>query len=113
MSDGVKTPAAVKSPAVVKTPATVKPPAVAKANTPKMALSLLRRAFDISAQDDEGWVILSALGDALQRIEPSFDSRTYGFKSLSLLIKSLPNQFVVKGAKKTGTSTIYVHMKDD
>ncbi|MBI5957459.1 MAG: NYN domain-containing protein [Chloroflexi bacterium] len=130
--DEVKAPDEVKTPAVVKAPAAVKPDAVvkapAKAKTPvvvktpaqakpndvhKVLLNLLRRAFDIAMQDDEGWVHLSALGEALRRIEPSFDSRTYGFKSLSLLIKSLPKEIVVKGDKKTGTSTIYVRMKDD
>jgi hypothetical protein len=104
----VKAPAKAKSNVVVKTPAKAKPKDVQK-----VLLNLLGRAFDIAAQDDEGWVHLGALGNALQRIEPSFDSRTYGFKSLSLLIKSLPKEIAVKGAKKTGTSSIYVRMKDD
>jgi hypothetical protein len=75
-------------------------------------MKLLQRAFDISEQDD-GWVHLGALGQALHRLDPSFDPRTYGHKSLSLLVKSLPKQLVVKGAKKTGPSAIYVRMKDD
>jgi uncharacterized LabA/DUF88 family protein len=118
--DEVKAPATVKPKAVVKAPAKAKPNAVAKAPakakpnaSQKVLLNLLRRAFDIAVQDDEGWVHLGALGNALQRIEPSFDSRTYGFKSLSLLIKSLPKEIVVKGAKKTGAASIYVRMKDD
>ncbi|WP_228845357.1 NYN domain-containing protein [Phototrophicus methaneseepsis] len=110
-TDEVKTPAVVKAPA--KTSATAKKPAKAKPNTSqKDLLNLLRRAFDIAVQDDDGWVHLGPLGNALQRIEPSFDSRTYGFKSLSLLIKSMPKQVEVKGAKKTGASTIYARMKD-
>lgn len=109
----VKTPAKAK-PATIAKADTVKTPAKAKPGASQKALlNLLRRAFAISAQDDEGWVHLGALGNALQRIEPSFDSRTYEFKSLSLLIKSLPNQVEVKGAKKTGTSTMYARMKDD
>jgi uncharacterized LabA/DUF88 family protein len=74
-------------------------------------LNLLRRAFDISEQDDDGWVHLGALGNALRRIEPSFDSRTYGFATLSLLIKSIPKQIAIKGDKKTGSSTIYARME--
>jgi hypothetical protein len=135
-SDEVKTPAAVKAPtaksnavakpSTAKPNAVVKPPAKAKSDavvkTPPKAkpkasqevlLNLLRRAFDIAMQDDDGWVHLSALGEALRRIEPSFDSRTYGFKNLSLLIKSIPKEIIVKGATKTGTSPIYVRMKDD
>jgi hypothetical protein len=74
-------------------------------------MNLLQRAFDILEPDD-GWVLLSALGDALHRLDPSFDSRTYDHNTLSLLIKSLPQQFVVKSAKKTGPSAIYVRLKD-
>lgn len=116
-AEGVKTSAKAKTPTTAKTPAKTKPtaaktPAKAKPNaSQKGLLNLLRRAFDISPQDDDRWVGLGALGQALQRIEPSFDSRTYGFKSLSLLIKSVP-QVEVKGARKSGPSTIYVRMKD-
>ncbi len=74
-------------------------------------IKLLNRAFDIAAQED-GWAHLGTLGAALHRIEPSFDSRTYGHKSLSLLIKSLPDHFTVKTEKKTGPSAIYVSMKN-
>ena len=110
-TDEVKTPAVVKAPA--KTSATAKKPVKAKSDaSQKDLLNLLRRAFDIAVQDDDGWVHLGPLGSALQRIEPSFDSRTYGFKSLSLLIKSMPKHVEVKGAKKTGASTIYARMKD-
>ncbi|TVR23594.1 MAG: hypothetical protein EA396_02930, partial [Anaerolineaceae bacterium] len=109
----VKTPTDVKTPAKAQTGAKAKTPTKSKqADSQKILLNLLKRAFEISAQDDDGWVGLGALGQSLQRIEPSFDSRTYGFKSLSLLIKSMPKQVEVKGAKKTGTSTIYVRMKD-
>lgn len=90
-----------------------KPAKVAPEKTPtgnSELMSLLQRAFDISEQEDE-WVNLSALGDALHRLDPSFDSRTYGHKSLSMLIKSLPNHFVVRAAKKTGPSAIFVRMK--
>jgi hypothetical protein len=120
----VKALAKAKPDAAVKAPVKAKPDDPAKsdaAKTPakakpepsqKALLKLLRRAFDIAAQDDDGWVYLGALGQALQRIEPSFDSRTYGFKSLSLLIKSMTDQVEVKGAKKTGTSTIHARLKN-
>lgn len=75
-------------------------------------IKLLRRAFDIASSDD-GWVHLGALGQALQRIDPSFDSRTYGHKTLSLLVKSLPKHLEIKGAKKTGTASIYVRLIEE
>jgi hypothetical protein len=117
--DEVKTATTAKKIDEAKTPPKAKPGTTAKtpskskqADSQKELLNLLRRAFDIAVQDDEGWVHLGPLGSALQRIEPSFDSRTYGYKSLSLLIKSMSKQVEVKGDKKTGTSTIYARLKE-
>ncbi len=114
-----KTPVVVQTPAkkaqaavVVKAPAKPKTAAPAKPPT-KALLNLLNRAFDIAIADDEGWVHLGPLGSALQRLEPSFDSRTYGFKTLWLLMNSMPKHVAVKGDKKSGTSTIYARMKTD
>jgi hypothetical protein len=125
-ADDVKTPASVTEADDVKPNTTVKTSAKAQATagaksadkakpkpSQKNLLKLLRRAFDIAVQDDDGWVHLGALGNALQRIEPSFDSRTYEFKSLSQLIKSMSKQIEVKDDKTTGTSTIYVRLKDN
>ncbi len=75
-------------------------------------VSLLSRAFDISATED-GWAHLGTLGSTLKRIDPSFDSRTYGYKSLSLLIKSAPALFEMQGEKEDGPSSIYVRMKNN
>jgi uncharacterized LabA/DUF88 family protein len=72
---------------------------------------LIHRAFEISARED-GWAELGALGNALHRLDPSFDHRTYGYKSLSHLVNSQPEQFTVKGTKKEGPSSIYVHLED-
>ncbi len=75
-------------------------------------LSLLHRAFNIAVQDD-GWAHLGSLGQALHRIDPSFDSRTYGHKTLSLLVKSLPKAFVVKGERGDSPSAIYVRLEEE
>ncbi|GAB4511066.1 MAG: NYN domain-containing protein [Anaerolineae bacterium] len=127
-SDEPKAPKVVKAATTVNKAAAAKtvtaPPAPAKASdtvkataqskpdaSQKALLKLLQRAFEIAMQDDDGWVHLGLLGHTLHRIEPSFDSRTYGFKSLSLLIKSLPKQVEVKGSQTTDTSTMYARMK--
>lgn len=118
MSPPVEAAAPVESPAATKK-ATQSKTAPAKKTSPAKKtdknaalMNLLRRAFDISAQED-GWVHLGALGDALHRLDPSFDSRTHGHKTLSLLVKSLPEQIAVKGTSKTGPSAIYVRLKDE
>lgn len=106
VSPAAKAPVKAQPGVAIKTPATAKPEA-----SQKDLLNLLQRAFNIATQDDDGWVHLGPFGNALQRIEPSFDSRTYGFKNLSLLIKSLPRYVEVKSTTKAGPSTIYARMK--
>lgn len=39
--------------------------------------------------DDEGWVLLGLLGNRLANFAPDFDARTYGYKKLSDLVRSL------------------------
>jgi uncharacterized LabA/DUF88 family protein len=53
---------------------------------PKTLEPLLRKAVEDSTKED-GWASLSAVGVALQKIDPSFDSRNYGVKKLSELVK--------------------------
>lgn len=50
-------------------------------------LTLLHQALEV-AEAKEGWMSLSQLGHALHDLIPNFDTRTYGYKSLSLLVKS-------------------------
>ena len=40
--------------------------------------------------DESGWSNLGTLGIYLQKIQPDFDSRIYGFKKLSDLVKGNP-----------------------
>ena len=84
--------------------------------TPEQAnpdpLPLLKSAFDIASQED-GWAFLGTLGHHLRQLDPGFDSRTYGYKQLSLLIRAFPKVFEFKEVKsQDGTSVIYVKEKD-
>jgi uncharacterized protein (TIGR00288 family) len=75
-------------------------------------LPLLKSAFDIAAQED-GWAFLGTLGHHLRQLDPGFDSRTYGYKQLSLLIRAFPKAFEFKEVKsQDGTSVIYVKEKE-
>jgi hypothetical protein len=51
--------------------------------------SMLTKALNKTATDDD-WSALGALGSHLNRTDPSFDSRTYGFAKLSDLVKAQP-----------------------
>ncbi len=52
------------------------------------AAKLVRGVFD-NMDDVDDWVTLSALGKAINAAEPDFDTRTYGCKKLSDLMKQL------------------------
>jgi uncharacterized LabA/DUF88 family protein len=64
----------------------------AKNNDKKTAIdrSLIDKAFDMSVNDDDT-AFISLIGTNLRKLDPSFDSRTYGFRNLTLLFKSLEN----------------------
>lgn len=57
---------------------------------------LMAQAIDMASQDD-GWALLAAVGSNLQKLNPAFDSRSYGHKQLSQLVKSCPTLFEFKG----------------
>ena len=93
-----------KPPASVPASAPLPPPAVATATPmPKHAktailplpLELLRRAIE-EASDEQGWAHLGAVGSYLTKIRPDFDSRLYGHRKLSDLLKRHPAQFAVE-----------------
>jgi uncharacterized LabA/DUF88 family protein len=55
--------------------------------TPKI-LKLISMTID-DLGDDEGWAFLGDVGNLLQKKQPNFDSRNYGFPKLTPLIKSI------------------------
>ncbi|MFH6602125.1 NYN domain-containing protein [Maribacter algicola] len=63
--------------------------------------------------DDDGWAFLGDVGSLLQKKQPNFDSRNYGFQKLTPLISSI-SQFEIerredsRGRKKL----IYVKIKE-
>ncbi|MBT8183599.1 MAG: NYN domain-containing protein [Eudoraea sp.] len=63
--------------------------------------------------DDDGWAFLGDVGSLLQKKQPNFDSRNYGFQKLTPLISSINNFEIerredAKGRKKL----IYVKIKE-
>lgn len=66
-----------------------------KANTfPKVDVELINKAFEMSAfEGDETHI--SSIGSNLRKIDPSFDPRAYGFKTLTQLFHSLKNYAVI------------------
>jgi uncharacterized protein (TIGR00288 family) len=60
----------------------------AKDDQPRPIQSVLTKALNKVDTDDEDWASLSALGNHLNRTDPSFDARSYGFGKLSDLVKA-------------------------
>lgn len=67
---------------------------------PSAATPLLRKAIG-QADDVDGWVGLSQVGQRLANLAPDFDSRTYGHAKLSDLVKKL-NVFEIKSEAGRG-----------
>ncbi len=51
---------------------------------------------------EDGWAALAAVGGYLRQLDPSFDSRTYGYKTLNLLLKSRAELFEVRKQRGGG-----------
>jgi len=62
--------------------------------------------------DDEGWAFLGDVGNLLQKKQPNFDARNYGFQTLTPLIKSI-TAFEIDHREniKGKTKLIYVRNK--
>ena len=59
-------------------------------NVTAKTLQFIKTTIDDLAEED-GWAFLGDVGNLLQKKQPNFDSRNYGFQKLSRLLKSLPD----------------------
>lgn len=64
--------------------------------------------------DDSGWSHLGTLGSYLQKIKPDFDTRMYGFKKLSDLVRGRPDIFCIDERDAAGGhhKILYVRAKN-
>ena len=63
--------------------------------------------------DDDGWAFLGDVGSLLQKKQPNFDSRNYGFQKLTPLLKSI-KQFEIerRDSSKGRFKLVYVKIKE-
>ncbi|RLD61811.1 MAG: Maebl [Bacteroidetes bacterium] len=66
-----------------------------KRKFPELDISVIDKAFEISVNEEDE-VYIAKVGLSLRKIDPSFDPRTYGFKTLTQLFKSIDKYAVVK-----------------
>jgi len=79
--------------------------------TPKDLRFIATTIDDVS--DDDGWAFMGDVGSLLQKKQPNFDSRNYGFQKLTPLLSSIPHFEIdrredSKGRKKL----VYVKIKE-
>ena len=76
----------------------------------------VREAIEAADGDDgrmDGWAPLSGVGTYMRKLDPAFDPRSFGHKSLSALIRSAPRSFRTRTEeRKDGSSVIHVRAVD-
>ncbi len=75
-------------------------------------IKLISSTIEDVAEDD-GWAFLGDVGSLLQKKQPNFDSRNYGFQKLTPLIGSITNFEVERREDSRGRNKlIYVRIKE-
>lgn len=77
--------------------------------TPKVISLIASTISDLS--DEEGWAFLGDVGSLLQKKQPNFDSRNYGFEKLTPLIKST-GKFEIDQRENTKRKHKLVYVKN-
>ena len=73
--------------------------------------SMLTKALNKTATDDDDWSSLGSVGSHLNRTDPSFDPRTHGFAKLSDLVKAQPFLETKSVEATSGRSQLWVRPK--
>ncbi len=71
----------------------------------KLDLKLLRKAYSLVEQEN-GTALLSQVGEAIRKIDASFDPRTYGFRNFQKMFKELKKDFEMIYHKDNSTISI-------
>ena len=63
------------------------------------------------SSDEDGWAHLGTFGRYLNKLKPDFDSRVYGYKKLSDLVKAKTDLFVTEERAIPGQSTKNLYLR--
>lgn len=77
---------------------------------PAMPVQFLLEALEESV-DDEGWAGLGAFGSYLNKLQPDFDSRLYGYRKLSDLVKARSDLFVIEERAVSGSTNKAIYLR--
>jgi len=88
----------------------VSPPSSGELHRPAFPREFLMEALEKSG-DDNGWAHLGTFGSYLQKIQPDFDSRLYGFKKLSDLVRGHSDLFATEERNAPGSPVKQLYIK--
>ena len=72
----------------------------------KFVLTALEQSID-----DTGWAHLGTFGSYLNKLQPDFDSRLYGYKKLSDLVKAKKDLFVTEERQAVGSNQKVLYLR--
>jgi len=81
---------------------------VSKIDKNPIDLHLIERAVKMALQDDE-LAYMGTIGEKLRTLDPSFDTRSYGFGSLTAMFKSMPGLYEL--VYRNNGSSLYIKPK--
>ncbi|GBG01056.1 hypothetical protein AZSI13_03830 [Azospira sp. I13] len=61
--------------------------------------------------DDSGWAHLGTFGSYLTKLQPDFDSRLYGYKKLSDLVKAKTDLFAIEERQASGSNQKILYLR--
>lgn len=61
--------------------------------------------------DDAGWAQLGTFGSYLTKLQPDFDSRLYGYKKLSDLVRAKKDIFVTEERQASGSNQKVLYLR--
>lgn len=85
-------------------------PAEATAPKPQFPKQFMLTALE-QAIDDTGWAHLGPFGSYLTKLQPDFDSRLYGYKKLSDLVKARTDLFVTEERQAAGVNSKVLYLR--
>ncbi|HYN55978.1 MAG TPA: NYN domain-containing protein [Motilibacterales bacterium] len=77
---------------------------------PKLPKKFVLSALEQSV-DDEGWAHLGTFGNYLNKLQPDFDPRLYGYRKLSDLVRDRTDLFVTEERRSSGSNQKVLYLR--
>ncbi len=77
---------------------------------PNFPTEFVMRALEQSV-DDTGWANLGTFGSYLNKLQPDFDARLYGYRKLSDLVRARSDLFQIKERRSSGSAQKVVYLR--